>query len=169
MALHCPPILVGAKVGLDRSTFANYGEARVSFWEETIMPDQDHYLAAFRKRLIGTPVVGVGRRRVYLRWDNSGVLALRESEGAKWERATNALRAGGITVNDYRRTVGLAPVEGGDVFLTPAGVLPTELGAKPGDGHPAPAPPAPSSNGSRNGQTTAAKYALDVLQGGNHV
>jgi HK97 family phage portal protein len=168
MALHCPPILVGAKVGLDRSTFANYGEARVSFWEETIMPDQDHYLAAFRKRLIGVPVVGVGRRRVWLRWDNSGVLALRESEGAKWERATNALRAGGITVNDYRRTVGLAPVEGGDVFLTPAGVLPTELGAKPGDGPQAPAPPAPSSNGSSNGQpASAAKYALDVL-GGKH-
>jgi hypothetical protein len=97
-------------------------------------------------------------------------LALRESEGAKWERATNALRAGGITVNDYRRTVGLAPVEGGDVFLTPAGVLPTELGAKPGDGPGAPAPPAPSSNGSSsNGQpASAAKYALDVLQGGKH-
>jgi HK97 family phage portal protein len=167
MALHVPPILVGAKVGLDRSTFANYGEARVSFWEETIMPDQDHYLAAFRKRLIGS-VTGVGRRRVFLRWDNSGVLALRESEGSKWERATVALRAGGITVNDFRRTVGLPPVEGGDVFLTPAGVLPTELGARPGDGQPA-SPPEPSPNGSANGAvTTAAKYALDILQGGEH-
>lgn len=171
MALHVPPILVGAKVGLDRSTFANYGEARTSFWEETIMPDQDHYLAAFRQRLV-PGVTGVGRRRVFLRWDNSGVMALRESEGAKWERATNALRAGGITVNDYRRTIGLPPVQGGDVFLTPAGVLPTELGKAPANGQPAPpanGQPSSNGNGSRNGTpaTSAAKYAYDFLQGGN--
>ncbi|WP_206341757.1 phage portal protein [Streptomyces ureilyticus] len=43
-----PPVLVGAKAGLDRSTFANYAEARRSFWEETIMPDQ---------RLIGDVIV----------------------------------------------------------------------------------------------------------------
>jgi phage portal protein BeeE len=36
--LKVPPILVGAKVGLDRSTFANYGEARKSFWEDTMVP-----------------------------------------------------------------------------------------------------------------------------------
>ncbi|MDV7401013.1 phage portal protein, partial [Arthrospira platensis SPKY1] len=35
--LKVPPILVGAKVGLDRSTFANYGEARTSFWEDTML------------------------------------------------------------------------------------------------------------------------------------
>lgn len=161
MALHVPPILVGAKVGLDRSTFANYGEARVSFWEETIMPDQDHYLAAFRQRLLGPPVTGVGRSRAFLRWDNSGVMALRESEGAKWERATNALRAGGITINDFRRAVGLPPVEGGDVFLTPAGVFPTELGQPPAAGQQPPAGP------TGNGKVPADQAAATVqAQGG---
>jgi HK97 family phage portal protein len=169
MALHVPPIIVGAKVGLDRSTFANYGEARTSLWEETIMPDQDEYLAAFRKRLLTGPVVGVGRRRVYLRWDNSGVMALRESEAARWERATNALRAGGMTVADFRRIVGLPPVPETDYFLTPAGVAPTRRGETPAAPAPPPAVPAapePSRNGSSSPADTAAKYALSVLQGG---
>ena len=139
MSLGVPPILIGARVGLDRSTFANYGEARTSFWEETIMPMQGRFEANFRQRLLAS-FLGVGRARVYLRWDNSGVLALRESEAARWDRATAALRAGGITINDFRRTVGLPPVDGADVFLTPAGVAPTPLGQTP----PRPAPPAPA-------------------------
>lgn len=121
MALGVPPILVGAKVGLDRSTFTNYAEARVSFWEETIMPLQRRFGDPVRTRLL-PEFTGVGRRAVQARWDNSEVLALRESEQARWDRATQALRAGGTSVNDFRRTVGLPPVDGGDVFLVPAGV-----------------------------------------------
>lgn len=155
MALGVPPILIGARVGLDRSTFANYGEARVSFWEETMMPDQGRFLAGFSQKLL-PGFTGVGRRRIFLRWDNAGVLALRESEGSKWERATNALRSGGITINDFRRAVGLPPVDGGDVFLTPAGVAPTPLGAAP------PAPPAPSEG--EPPEVEAARQAAAVLR-----
>lgn len=162
MALGVPPILIGARVGLDRSTFANYGEARVSFWEETMMPDQGRFQAAYVQKLL-PGFLGVGRRRAWLRWDNSGVLALRESESARWERATNALRSGGVTINDFRRAVGLPPVDGGDVFLTPAGVAPTPLGASV----PAPPPPAGARDADqgRAGETAreAASYAEAVL------
>jgi HK97 family phage portal protein len=162
MSLGVPPILIGARVGLDRSTFANYGEARVSFWEETMMPDQGRFLAGYTQKLL-PGFLGVGRRRVWLRWDNSGVLALRESEGVRWERATTALRAGGITINDFRRTVGLPPVNGGDVFLTPAGVAPTALGTAPAT--PATRPP-PAGAADDDGAETArqaASYAEQVL------
>jgi HK97 family phage portal protein len=140
MALGVPPILVGAKVGLDRSTFTNYGEARVSFWEETVMPLQRRFLEPVRTRLL-PEFSGVGRSRVELRWDNSQVLALQESEQARWDRATNALARGGVTLNDFRRTVGLDPVENGDVFLMPAGVTPM-----PADGDLQPALPAPAAD-----------------------
>ncbi|MEV0444770.1 phosphatase PAP2 family protein [Streptomyces spectabilis] len=68
---------------------------------------------------------------------------MKESEQAIWERANNTLRAGAVTVNDFRRIVGLPWVEGGDVFLRPAGLGRTEMvevllrnGAVPRHGHP---------------------------------
>ncbi|HEY5985586.1 MAG TPA: phage portal protein [Streptosporangiaceae bacterium] len=116
-----PPVLVGAKVGLDRSTFTNYGEARKQLWEEAIFSLQRRFRDPVESRLL-PEFAGVGRATVTTRWDNSQVLALQEAESAKWERATNALARGGVTINDFRRTVGLDPVPGGDVFLMPAGV-----------------------------------------------
>jgi HK97 family phage portal protein len=135
MAFQVPPILVGAKVGLDRSTFANYGEARRSFWEETLMPLQRRIGDVISSRLLPevAPISGA-TRRVVVHWDRSQILALKESEAAIWERATNALRAGAITVNDFRHTVGLPKVPGGDVFLRPAGVEPTRADGTPAVG-----------------------------------
>ncbi len=122
-----PPILVGAKVGLDRSTFANYHEAVLSWWHGPLRSLQKRFRDAYHAALV--PVFsGVGRRAVTLAWDSSDVPALREAESARWERATNALARGGITRNDFRRVVGLPPVPNGDVFLTPAGVISEEAG-----------------------------------------
>jgi HK97 family phage portal protein len=136
MAFGVPPILVSAKVGLDRSTFANYGEARRSFWEETIMPLQRRIKDVIVRALL--PAVNDAAystpRRVSVRWDRSEVLALKESEQAIWERANSALRAGAITVNDFRRIVHLPQVDGGDVFLRPAGVMPTTADGTPTGG-----------------------------------
>lgn len=131
MSFGVPPILVGAKVGLDRSTFANYGEARKSFWEETLMPLQKRMQQTIAKKLLPMVDDGPRPRRVQVRFDNSEVLALRESEGSRWEQANAALRAGGITVNDFRRRVGLPTEPGGDVYLRPAGVIPTDAAGTP--------------------------------------
>lgn len=139
MSFGVPPILVGAKVGLDRSTFANYAEARRSFWEETLMPLQTRIAQTIIKKLLPMVNAGkVGAARVQVRFDNSEVLALRESEGARWEQATQALRAGAITVNDFRRRVGLPTAEGGDVYLRPAGVSPTDAQGNPAIDQPKP-------------------------------
>ncbi len=151
-----PPILVGAKVGLDRSTFTNYGEARKQLWEEAIFSLQRRFGDPIRARLL-PEFAGVGRQRVTTRWDNSEVLALREAESAKWERATNALARGGITINDFRRVVGLDPVSGGDVFLMPAGVVP-----QPAEQIAAPVPDqAPAQN--QAPQLQAAAYAESLI------
>jgi HK97 family phage portal protein len=137
-ALRVPPIIAAAKVGLDRSTFANMEEAEAYFWKNTIMDLQRLFLGGLATQVLPF-FLGVGRQRVSLRWDNSDVLALQEAESEKWERATNALARGGITQNDFRQVVGLDPVPNGDVFLIGAGVVPT-----PASGAPAPTvePPA---------------------------
>lgn len=123
-----PPILVHAKVGLDRSTFANYHEAVQSWWNGPLWSLQRRTHSAYSSKLLPY-FVGAGRRSVMLGWDNSTVPSLREAESARWERATNALARGGITRNDFRQVVGLPPVPNGDVFLTPAGVVAEQAGA----------------------------------------
>lgn len=149
-ALDVPPILVGAKVGLDRSTFTNYGEARRQLWEEAIFSLQRRFGDPVTARLL-PEFSGVGRQRVRLGWDNSAVLALQETETAKWDRATNALARGGLTLNDFRRTVGLDPVDGGDVFYIPAGVVPMPVGQVGVPSAPLPASPS-NPGGPPNGQ-----------------
>jgi HK97 family phage portal protein len=133
-ALQVPPILVGAKVGLDRSTFTNYQEARKQLWEEGIFSLQRRFRDPIETQLLAE-FSGTGRSRVTTRWDNSQVLALQEAESAKWERAVNALAHGGITINDFRRVVGLDTDPAGDVFLLQRGVVPLPQGAtlQPGD------------------------------------
>ena len=128
-----PPILVGAKVGLDRSTFTNYQEARKQLWEEAIFSLQRRFRDPVETQLL-PEFSGTGRVRVTTRWDNSQVLALQEAESAKWERAVNALAHGGITVNDFRRVVGLETDPAGDVFLLPRGSVPLPMGALPQPG-----------------------------------
>ncbi|AKU15754.1 phage portal protein [Luteipulveratus mongoliensis] len=173
MSFGVPPILVGAKVGLDRSTFANYAEARVSFWEETLMPLQRRIRDTLERQLLPMFPSGAGRRRVILRNDTSEVLALKESESARWTRATEGLRAGGMTMNDWRREVGLPEVPGGEVFLMPSGVIATrdaagelqQVGtAQPAtqpDPKPDPDPPADDAKAAlRDRETERAEAAL---------
>lgn len=126
MAFETPPMLVGAKVGLDRATYSNMAEARRAFWEQKIMPRQRRVRDTIAAQLLSkVDPGGQGRRRVSLRWDTSEVLALRESQESRWTRATEGFRAGGMTVNDWRREVGLPEVTGGDVFFIPSGVIAT--------------------------------------------
>jgi len=153
-ALDVPPILVGAKVGLDRSTFTNYGEARKQLWEEAIFSLQRRFGDAVKRQLL-PEFLGVGRQSVTTAWDNSAVLALQESETSKWERSANALARGAITINDFRRTTGLDPVPGGDVFLIPAGVVPTPADAPFEVPPAAPAPPQPAGQGQQGEQMPA--------------
>jgi HK97 family phage portal protein len=120
------PVLVGAKVGLENNAYKDYREARLSFWEEAMFSEQRRFIEPIRSFLVPA-FTGVGRRPIRSDWDNSGVLALRESQGSLWERSNEALKSGGITRNDFRRLVGLPPVPGGDVFLTPLNVATQEI------------------------------------------
>lgn len=164
MSFGVQPILIGAKVGLDRSTFANFAEAKASFWETTLMDLQHLTVAAFRSQLLGD-FNGARQPRIDMRWDNSEVLALQEAEKDRWERAIGALARGGITRNMFLQAVGFDPVPGGDVFLTPAGVVPTQLG-ETGIVDPAAAPAArPPAEDEEAPQVEAASYAEALLAG----
>lgn len=121
-----PPILVGAFAGLERSTFANYAEARKSFWLETLMPIYRKNADTLNRQL--TPEFGKDIRVV---WDFSEVKALQEDRTAAWDRAIRAFEASVITRNMALREIGEEDVEGGDIFLVPMMKLEVPIGEKP--------------------------------------
>lgn len=115
--LKVPPILVGAKVGLDRSTYTNYGEARRAWWEDTLIPLYKSFIDVIENQLVPEFDAGVN-----VDWDFSGVIALAEEQQQRWARALDALKGGAISVNEYRWTLGFPSVSGGDVFLRPLNI-----------------------------------------------
>jgi len=50
-----PPIVVGAKVGLDSATYSNYKQAKESLWEETLLPAYKRVGAFLTRALRDTP------------------------------------------------------------------------------------------------------------------
>jgi len=112
MAFKVPPIMVGAQVGLERSTFANTEQSEKQLWRHKIIPDNERVASAFTNAYDDELPEGV-----FLAHDYSDVEALQESRNDKFERAQQGTSGGWLTVNDARAEVGLQPVPGGDVFL----------------------------------------------------
>lgn len=113
-AFGVPPILIGAKPGLDASTYSNYEQARRAFWEDTITPLLARLDGALTRGLLAE---FADRPNLTLGFDTSDVPALQSDEGPAWTRVGAAVAQGWLTVNDARREVGLPEVGGGDVFL----------------------------------------------------
>jgi HK97 family phage portal protein len=110
--LRVPPILVGAQVGMQHATYSNYEQARRAWWQDDLTPQY--------KRLGDECNNDLAREfgdDIELRWDFSAVEALQEDLNTRYTRAREALVTGAIMVNEYREAIGLARVNGGDVFL----------------------------------------------------
>jgi HK97 family phage portal protein len=106
-----PAILVGANVGLQRSTYSNYREARMAFHSETLEPMVarilDHLNFYITDREYGGP------EYITVNW-----AAMRASLDDRTSETTrvNALFTGGvITLNEARSTLGFEAIAGGDV------------------------------------------------------
>ncbi len=131
-AFRVPPVLVGVKVGLDRSTFSNMAEARRFFWENTLL--------SLYRRLESKLTAGLAADfpgpPLCLRFDFSQVAALRESRESIERSALAGLRAGALSVNDARRRFGLEPIPQGDAMPSP-GPRPSLASWPPNAGAPA--------------------------------
>ncbi|HEY8415285.1 MAG TPA: phage portal protein, partial [Thermaerobacter sp.] len=140
-AFGVPPVLVGAKVGLDRSTFANYSEARRSFWEETISPLLRRLADRINHKLLPMFRDSDG---LEARFDTSEVSALQESVNEKWRRITEAVEAGWLLLDEARTEAGYdpLPVGQGQVRLERSGVTDVPEGAPEGGGTPGETAPA---------------------------
>ncbi len=94
-----PPILIGSRLGLMRSTYANYKEARQAFWEDTMSFE----LALFEGDLLYYLRTDDGG---FTMFDTSGVPALRKDVGTQ-VTAFMQLFQNGIPKREAARQVGL--------------------------------------------------------------
>ena len=115
MIMGIPPILVGAKIGLDRATYSNYSEARQAWWEDTLTPLYHNFESVINNDL--APEFGDG---LTCEFDFSDVPAFREQTDALYGRANEGITRGYLTINEAREIVGLDPIgEPGERFLRP--------------------------------------------------
>jgi hypothetical protein len=126
--LGIPAIVVGLGAGLDRSTFANYAEARESAYESFIIPNQRRFAADLKSQLL--PDFG-DTAGVAIQFDTSGVRVLQDDENAKAQRWINLVNGGLAMVSEGRNAVGLPVEPEHDVFLRPANLIETGPGAEP--------------------------------------
>lgn len=128
------PILLDTQVGSENSTYNNKSEARRSFFEDFMTFLWARIDDAFTRHLL--PEFDPDGK-LEIAFDVSEIPALKEDRDKQWSRGMLAWKAGGIMMNEYRREIGLKPIDGGDVFIIPVGVqivrldqLP-ELGKEP--------------------------------------
>jgi HK97 family phage portal protein len=102
-AFGVPPILAGIP---GDATFANYREARLHLWEDTILPLLDYMVAEFNLWL--TPLFGSDLK---LGYDHDNIPALASKREAAWDKIAGAHF---LTINEKRQAVGYSPIAGGD-------------------------------------------------------
>lgn len=130
MVFGVPAVLVGAWIGLQNSTFANYETAQKSLWQETLSP---FYVRLADKLTLGVASEFGADRRI--RFDLSGVTALQENRAVREERALKAWDSGILTMNETRREHGYADAPDGDqrkITVTPLSLpMPTGQQRRP--------------------------------------
>jgi phage portal protein BeeE len=116
--LGIPAIVAGLGAGLDRSTFANYAEAREAAWEDNIIPTQRVIAADLTTQLLrdfdDSPALRV-------RFDNSEIRVLQPDENARTTRVIQQLQSGAITIAEARRDLGKDAGPEHELYMVPTG------------------------------------------------
>jgi HK97 family phage portal protein len=112
LALGVPPMLMGIK---GDNTYANYAEARMSFWEDTILPLIAHIAGDFNA------FFGAHYDGVEIRPNLDKIPAIVEKRQRLW---TMADTSNDLTINERRELKGYDPIDGGDQILITGAMIP---------------------------------------------
>lgn len=125
-AFQVPSELIGDSAN---KTYANYQEARTSFWTETVLAYADRLRDDLNRWL--APLYG---DNVRIQYDKSEIDALQEDSVKVWDRAGKAVADGRLTPNEARALMGYEEAEDAlaNERLVPVGLVPaSEAGAIP--------------------------------------
>ena len=151
--LGIPAIVLQYEVGLNRSTFSNYSEARESAYENAVIPLQRLLISALEQQLLRF-MDSTGA--LTLSWDISDIRVLQEDESRRVLRWLDLLRAGVVTVAEVREQLGLETTDADNVYLRPLGLDTIPFGDAPASLLP---PPEPAPAAQPPEQETAAGAA----------
>ena len=118
LALGVPPQLIGIP---GDSTYSNYKEARLAFWEDTVIPLLDMFADDWNQWLAGPD-------GIELRPDLDQVPAIADRRMVLWDMAD---RATDLTLNERRAMKGYEPVEGGDTVLVNSSQISLSMAVAP--------------------------------------
>ena len=104
-AFQVPPIIVGTRAGLDKSSYANYEHARKSFGDETMAPLYAMVGDGLTRGLLRAE--GIGDLEIRFDFESLGIF--QESEDSRDARVLGRLAAGVISVNQARIELGYDP------------------------------------------------------------
>lgn len=126
--LGVPAIVAGLGAGLDRSTFANYEEAREAAYESNIIPTQRLTAAVIKRQLLSEYEDDLSMWRVA--YDLSQVRVLQEDENRLVERVNMMVHGGYLKIVDAQRMTGAPVDETQDFYLRPLNLLQVPSGTK---------------------------------------
>jgi HK97 family phage portal protein len=122
MAFGVHPVLIAAKIGLDRATYSNIHEAKFIFWEDTVVPEMERL----------SDRITVALTQVdddhFMEFDISQVAGLQGYREKETAIAKERLINGFAMVNEARMQVGLERVEDGNVYYRPGSLTPVPEG-----------------------------------------
>lgn len=113
-----PPEILGDS---RTKTYSNYQEARRAFYLEKIVP-----LLDFVYGEINSTVMALYHDPLLMDYDLERVDALQEDMNRLYERVIAGVKGSVLRINEAREILGLDPIDGGDVILTPATQVPLE-------------------------------------------
>lgn len=123
LAFGVPPLLLGIK---GDNTFANYAEARLAFWEDTVLPLLAMILTDWNAWLAAP-------YGVEIKPDVDSIPAIAEKRLKMWDMANASTD---LTINERRELKGYGPIDGGDVVLVASSQIPLQDAAAPPDPQP---------------------------------
>lgn len=117
-----PAAMLQFMVGLENGTsFAAYREARQQGYESVIIPIQSDIAEQLTWQLLPDLDTTPGAKLIF---DTSVVRVLQEDRDALYRRATEALRAGGISRNQFNASLGKPAVDTEEIFYVPISASP---------------------------------------------
>ncbi|MEN3331464.1 MAG: hypothetical protein V7641_829 [Blastocatellia bacterium] len=126
--LGIPAIVLGLGAGLQRSTFANFKEAREAAYESYVVPLLRHFEEELTLQLL-PDFTSDGTMRVS--HDLSQVRVLQEDQTALYQRLTIGVKGGWIKRSEARAAVGLPVTPDDEVYITASAPNPHDNGLNP--------------------------------------
>ena len=106
-------------VGIADQTYANVAEARLSLYEETIIPLLDRLQSDLNEYL--SPLY---EGDLSIRYDIDSIPAMAEKRKQIFANVSQGVQQGILTRNEARDRLGLEPIDGGDSLLVPSNLFP---------------------------------------------